>query len=179
MTRTNDNKTGRAEEPSAPPVARSLEETTGHEQSGVAKQIADLDSLSLPQLRKRWSRTFNAGVPRGLSRDLMIRGLAYKLQEQALGGLTQAAKRKLGTFAKQLEGDSRKGFEADSDLKPGAKLIREWQARTYTVTVLDDGFEFGGKRYGSLSMIAREITGVRWSGPRFFGLGKERAHAET
>jgi len=145
----------------------------------VSARIDALETLSLPELRRRWSRLFKASVPSGLSRDLMIRGLAYKLQEQAFGGLAQAAKRKLGTFAKQLEGDSRKSFEADSDLKPGAKLIREWQARTYTVTVLDDGFEFGGKRYGSLSMIAREITGVRWSGPRFFGLGKERAHAET
>jgi hypothetical protein len=141
----------------------------------ISEQIATLETLSLTELRKRWSRLFKASVPSGLSSDLMIRGIAYKIQEQAFGGLSQAAKRKLGTFAKQLEGDSRKGFEAGSDLKPGAKLIREWQARTYQVTVLEDGFEFKGKSYGSLSMIAREITGVRWSGPRFFGLGKERA----
>jgi len=112
-----------------------------------------------------------------LSQDMLIRGIAYKIQEKAYGGLSQSMKRKLNTIAKQIDGDDRSGFDPGPALKPGAKLIREWQAQTYTVTVLDDGFEYDGKRYGSLSMIAREITGVRWSGPRFFGLKKEKVDA--
>ena len=135
-------------------------------------KFAGLENLSLKDIRKRWSRLFNASVPSGLSRDLMVRGIVYKIQEKAHGGLSQATKRKLNTIAKKIDGDDRSELDTGPALKPGAKLIREWQARTYTVPVLDDGFEYNGKRYGSLSMIAREITGVRWSGPRFFGLKK-------
>lgn len=143
----------------------------------IDRQIAELDNLPLLELRKRWTRMFNASVPKGLSQDMLIRGIAYKIQEKAYGGLSQSMKRKLNTIAKQIDGDDRGGLDTGPALKPGAKLIREWQAQTYTVTVLDDGFEYNGKRYGSLSMIAREITGVRWSGPRFFGLKKEKVDA--
>lgn len=146
--------------------------------SDVEAKIAALDNFSLLELRKRWSRLFNSSVPKGLSRDLIVRGIAYKIQEGVFGGLSQAGKRKLRTLAKQLEADDRSGFDPGLTLKPGTKLIREWRARTYTVIVLPDGFQFEGRRYGSLSKIAREITGVRWSGPRFFGLKKEHANAE-
>lgn len=177
MMRADDQQTGDADNLSASPSPCVSVTKIDSQQKGMAEQIAALETLSLTELRKRWSRLFKASVPSGLSSDLMIRGIAYKIQEQAFGGLKQATKRKLSTFAKQLEGNSRKGFVAGPNLKPGAKLIREWRAQTYHVTVLDDGFEFEGKRYGSLSMIAREITGVRWSGPRFFGLGKEGTDA--
>ena len=143
----------------------------------VSAEILALNDLSLLELRKRWQRLFNNPIPKGLSRDLIVRGIAYKIQERAFGGLSQSNKRKLRTLAKQLETDDRSGFDLGPTLKPGAKLIREWQAHTYTVIVLEDGFEFEGRRYGSLSMIAREITGVRWSGPRFFGLKKGAGNA--
>ncbi|MBL6947567.1 MAG: DUF2924 domain-containing protein [Rhodospirillales bacterium] len=148
------------------------------ESPDVEAEIAALDNCSLHNLRKRWSRIFNNSTPKGLSRDLIVRGLAYNIQEKVHGGLSQASRRKLRTLARQLDADDRSGFDPGAMLKPGAKLIREWQARTYTVTILQDGFEFEGRRYGSLSMIAREITGVRWSGPRFFGLKNEHANAE-
>ena len=65
-------------------------------------------------------------------------------------------------------------------LKPGAKLVREWRSKTHTVTVIDEGFEWKGRHWRSLSVIAREITGVHWSGPRFFGLkGKAGQQTET
>lgn len=146
--------------------------------SDVEAKIAALDVFPLAELRKRWSRLFNSSVPKGFSRDLIVRGISYKIQEKVHGGLSQAGKRKLRTLAKQLEADDRSGFDPGLTLKSGAKLIREWRARTYTVIVLPDGFQFEGRRYGSLSKIAREITGVRWSGPRFFGLKKEHANAE-
>ncbi len=145
--------------------------------SDISIEIDKLTDYNLTELRKRWTRMFGVSVPRGLSHDMLIRGIAYKIQEQAHGGLSQATKRKLKTIATQLEDDSGKEFVPGLTLKPGAKLIREWQARAYTVTVLDDGFEYNGKRYGSLSMIAREITGARWSGPRFFGLKKDKVDA--
>ena len=55
-------------------------------------------------------------------------------------------------------------------LKPGARLVREWRGRTHTVTVTEDGFEYAGTSYPSLTKIAKKITGAHWSGPRFFGL---------
>jgi hypothetical protein len=136
----------------------------------LTAEIENLKELPMPQLRKRWNRNFNTSVPKGFSRDLIIRSLTYKIQEGAHGGLNQATKRKLRTFAKQLEADDTAAFDIGPNLKPGTKLVREWQGQRHTVTVLENGFEYSGDRYGSLSMIARKITGTRWSGPRFFGL---------
>ena len=55
-------------------------------------------------------------------------------------------------------------------MKPGTRLVREWNGRTYHVEVVADGFVWNGRTHRSLSAIAREITGAQWSGPRFFGL---------
>jgi hypothetical protein len=145
----------------------------------LTTDIETLKDLPLPQLRKKWTRTFNTSVPKGFSRDLIIRSLTYKFQEGAHGGLNQATKRKLRTFAKQLEADDRAAFDGGPTLKPGTKLVREWQGRRYTVTVLEDGFEYSGDRYGSLSMIARKITRTRWSGPRFFGLKNQKREEQN
>lgn len=136
-------------------------------------EITALQELHIDQLRKQWQRTFNVVVPKGLSRDLMVRGLAYRMQERVHGGLNQAARRKLRTFTKQLQSGDGGVFDPGPVLKPGTRLIREWQGKTIEVLVLDDGFEFDGHRYGSLSMIARHVTGTRWSGPRFFRFKKE------
>jgi hypothetical protein len=145
--------------------------------SAVQAEIAAIGKLSLQEMRKRWQRTFNCPASTGLSRDMMMRGLAHKIQERAYGGLPQSVKRKLQTLAKQLDVDNGRSFNPGPTLKPGAKLIREWNARTYAVTVLEDGFEYDGRSFGSLSKIAREITGAKWSGPRFFGLKKSTADA--
>jgi hypothetical protein len=145
----------------------------------LAAEIETLQELPILQLRKRWNRTFNTSVPKGFSRDLIIRSLTYKIQEGALGGLNQATKRKLRTFAKQLEADDKAAFDTGPTLKPGTKLVREWQGKRHTVIVLEDGFEFSGGRYGSLSMIARKITGTRWSGPRFFGLKNQNKEVQA
>ena len=141
-------------------------------------EIMALQDLPIDPLRKQWQRTFNVAVPKGLSRDLMVRGLTYRMQERVHGGLSQTSRRKLRTFAKQLQAGENGVFDPGPVLKSGTKLIREWRGRVIEVLVLEDEFEFEGLRYGSLSKIAREITGVRWSGPRFFGLKKaERGDA--
>ncbi len=96
-----------------------------------------------------------------------------------LGGLSAAAKRKLRDFAEQLETGDGTAFDPGIVLKPGAKLLREWGGDTYVVIALEDGFEFEGRRYRSLTKIARVITGAHWSGPRFFGLKRApKAFAE-
>jgi hypothetical protein len=107
----------------------------------------------------------------GLSRDLMIRALASKMQERAHGGPGPSIKRRLNTLVGEFEkGGS--SFDPGVVLKTGARLVRQWRGHAHTVLVLDDGFEYEGQRYRSLTMIAARITGAHWSGPRFFGVIK-------
>ena len=94
----------------------------------------------------------------------------YRMQEIAQGGLSKVTQRRLMTLANQLETDGRIAPLPGPRIKSGSRLIREWHGRTHTVTTIDEGFEFQGKTYRSLTQIAFEITGAKWSGPRFFGL---------
>ena len=136
----------------------------------IAKEIAELADLTTSRLRERWRRLCRVEPPAGISRDLLIRASAYQIQESEHGGLSRAVKRRLRAFVQKMGSEASLSFGLASSLKPGAKLIRGWRGRTYSVIVLEDGFDFEGRRYPSLSKIAREITGARWSGPRFFGL---------
>src|SRR4029077_15026624 len=110
-----------------------------------------------------------AELPR-ISRDLLVLALGDRLQEIEHGGLGKATRRKLQTMAKALRTTGRVGPAPGLSLKPGARLVREWRGRTHTVTVTEDGFEYAGTSYLSLTTIAKKITGAHWSGPRFFGL---------
>ena len=94
----------------------------------------------------------------------------YRLQEKAYGGLSAATRKRLRALAAEIEADPDADFLEVPRIKPGARLIREWQGETHKVTVTEDGFVYAGQRYKSLSEIARLITGTRWSGPLFFGL---------
>jgi hypothetical protein len=113
----------------------------------------------------------HTGPPQGLSRDLIIRGLADKLQQRAQGGPTRALQRRLRILAGEFERGAR-SFDLGGVLKTGATLVRQWRGHTHTVLVGEEGFEYDGRRYRSLTVIAERITGAHWSGPRFFGLGK-------
>ena len=141
-------------------------------------RLASLPNLSLGDLRLEWRRLFRAEPPR-LSRDILMRGLAYRLQEVAYGGLSRITQRRLATLMHELETDGRIAAPPGPRIKPGARLIREWHGRTHTVCVTETGFEFDGKLYRSLTTIARDITGAHWSGPRFFGLAKKRGLTKT
>ncbi len=136
----------------------------------VAASLAVLQSLSNDDLRRRWTEVSRRSPPKHTSRDMLLRGLAYRLQEKALGGLKPATKRRLSKLAGQLEAGADPQAPAPRRVKPGARLLREWRGEMHHVTVVDKGFEYRGRPYRSLSVIAREITGTRWSGPRFFGL---------
>jgi hypothetical protein len=98
------------------------------------------------------------------------RSIAQKLQEDAYGKLSSAAQRELNRFIATLQKSPRGRIELPRRIKPGAVLVRDWKARTYRVTVLEKGFAYEERTYPSLSEIAREITGTRWNGPKFFGL---------
>ena len=127
------------------------------------------DNVSLKELRREWRRLYHSELPR-ISRDLLIRAIGYRLQELEHGGLGKTTRRKLRTLAKMFRTTGRIGPAPILSLKPGARLVREWHGRTHTVTVTEDGFEYDGTSYPSLTKIASKITGAGWSGPRFFGL---------
>ena len=137
----------------------------------IEDEIAGLIDQSTHELRLAWRKLHRTGPPLGLSRDLMIRALANKLQEHTHGGPSLALRRRLQTLAGELEKGAR-SFDPGIILKTGANLVRQWRGRTHTVLVREDGFEYEGRRYRSLTVIAERITGAHWSGPRFFGLGK-------
>jgi hypothetical protein len=140
--------------------------------SALDSELAALPTLSAHQLRLKW-QDLRCGEPTARSsRDLMIREIAYKMQEQVHGGLAPAIKRRLRTLAVEFEANGTNSLVSPPLLKPGTRLLREWGGKTHTVIVLDDGFEYDGERHHSLTQIARRITGAHWSGPRFFGLGK-------
>ena len=137
----------------------------------IERKLDRIRALGLEELR------LHSDAPR-ISRDLLVLGLGYRLQELEQGGLGKATRRKLQTIAKALRTTGRFGAMPSLSLKPGARLVREWRGRTHTVTVTEDGFEYAGTSYPSLTKIANKITGGHWSGPRFFGLpaaGTKRA----
>jgi hypothetical protein len=135
----------------------------------IERELDRIRSLDLAELRREWHRLYRSEPPK-VSRDLLVLALGYKLQEIEHGGLSKSTRRKLQTMAKALRATGRVGSAPSLTLKPGARLVRGWHGRTHTVTVTEDGFEYAGTNYPSLTKIAKKITGAHWSGPRFFGL---------
>jgi Protein of unknown function (DUF2924) len=148
----------------------------GADTPAIERELDRIRSLKLEDLRSEWHRLYHSDPPK-ISRDLLVLALGYKLQELEHGGLGKSTRRRLQTIAKALRTTGRVGPMPSLSLKPGARLVREWRGRTHTVTVTNDGFEYAGSSYPSLTRIAKKITGAHWSGPRFFGLpavGAER-----
>jgi len=131
--------------------------------AAIEAEIAHLRSLARDALRRHWRVTFGRPPPADLSKDLLGRMIAYRLQERAFGGLDRESLR-------FLHGLARHGGPPRRRLKPGTVLVRDYQGQRHTVTVVSDGFDWQGATYPSLSAIARAITGTAWSGPRFFAL---------
>jgi hypothetical protein len=143
--------------------------TTGSA-SSLASELAALATLSYAALHQLWRRHYRALPPKKISRDILELGIAWKIQEDRLGGLSGRDKRQIVELAKTMEQKADLAKPRTVAPKPGARLFRTWAGITHEVVATDDGFAWSGKRWGSLSVIAREITGTRWSGPRFFGL---------
>lgn len=118
----------------------------------------------------RWRALYRDTPPKGVSRSLLVRAVAYQLQVKRFGGLKRATARHLQKIANGTAGADSVNVKVTAELQPGARLVREWNGSTHIVDVVDGGFTWNGEFYGSLSVIARRITGARWSGPRFFGL---------
>jgi hypothetical protein len=144
--------------------------------SPVLKQIAGLPKLSQDELKGLWKEYFGVEPP-AYRRGFLVRGLAHRIQELTYGGRAPAYQARLEAMISGTEkpnGGGRSGRRArqEVNLLEGTKLLREWRNVTHEVTVIDGGYEHQGKRYRSLSAVARAITGTQWSGPLFFGLRK-------
>jgi len=137
--------------------------------------FARLPPLDLGELREHWRALYKTEPSPRLSCELLLRAVAYRMQEVALGGLRPERQRQLRQFAEQLKESGAMRIRARPELQPGTRLLREWQGRTYEVLVRDDGFSWQGAHYRSLSAVARTITGTAWSGPLFFGLKESRS----
>ncbi|WP_421851860.1 DUF2924 domain-containing protein [Novosphingobium sp.] len=139
--------------------------------SKIDIDLAELATLSPAQLRDRWAEVCGRTVP-AVPHSMLRRGIAHALQERSLGGLSTVTRRTLEAVAKN-------GVVTADDLpirlKPGTRLMRQWNGRMHSVLVTEEGFQFDGRTWASLSAIAERITGAHWSGPRFFGLRRPPA----
>ena len=133
----------------------------------LASDLAGLPGLDRPALVEQWQILYGAAPPTGISRQLLIRAIAYRMQENVYGGLKPSTRRFLEKAAEDASA-GRQVLAPPSVIKPGTRLLREWHGVTYEVIVLKDGVQCNGKQYRSLSEVARSITGAKWSGPLFF-----------
>ena len=138
----------------------------------LGSDLSALNGASRAELVAAWRRLFGSPPPKQLGRGLLELGVAWKLQERALGGLSASAKRQLTELGRTMGERTELPPTRKVSLKPGVRLIREWDGKTHEVTVLETGFGWAGTAWTSLSAIARAMTGTRWSGPRFFGLAR-------
>ena len=130
---------------------------------GITDQIAQLRSLSRQELLDLWQKLYR--------RELMVPFLAYRIQENAYGVLKPATRFKLRRIARELEKSAASPeLRIQRKIKPGTCLLRHWRGEGHEVLVTDSGYDYRGASFSSLSPIARQITGTRWSGPAFFGL---------
>jgi len=147
----------------------------------IIRQLAELEKMPFSGLKERWRELFG-GEPPGYNRRFLVKRLSYRIQELAYEGLKDETRAKLDAALDAAGYDElgRPGPEGPCQLPndgivPGTLLVREYDGKRHTVTVLEQGFEYRGKPYRSLSAVAREVSGSRWNGPAFFGLrGKGR-----
>jgi hypothetical protein len=150
-----------------------------HDRETLASGIAALTEATVADLRSRWREVYGTEPPPRISRDLLTRAVAYRVQEKALGGLRPSTRRLLAKVA--ADASARRPIQVAHapTLTPGTVLLRDWRGTQHQVIVREHGVEFQGKRYRSLSQVAHRITGNKWSGPLFFGLkAKPQEHAD-
>jgi hypothetical protein len=147
------------------------------DRDALAEEIAGLSKAGIKYLRERWKALYEKEPSAQIGRSFLIRAIAYRLQEQAFGGLKPSTRRLLARVAKETAAGTTPKSPPVRKAETGTILVREWQGNAHRVTLLGDGVSFNGKRYRSLSEVAREITGTRWSGPLFFGLKRSQGES--
>ena len=142
----------------------------------VLAQLAALKTAPIGALKQKWRDLFETEPP-PYNRRFLEHRLAYRIQELAYGGLKPETIKRLKAIAEDLDGGdpTRRRRPAKDRPIAGTRLIREYQGIEHCVTVRDDGYEYQGRPYKSLSAIARGITGTRWNGLLFFGLKNRQA----
>jgi hypothetical protein len=133
-------------------------------------EMESLKTLSRDQLKTRWKDLYGIEVPLRFSRDLLMRSVAYRMQERVLGGLKPGVRRLLEKVTENASKWIPGKVSIPTKVLPGTILIRDWGGVRHEVTVLEDGVMFRGKHHRSLSSVAHLITGSHWSGPMFLGL---------
>ncbi|MCA3305744.1 MAG: DUF2924 domain-containing protein [Roseomonas sp.] len=153
------------------PEAEPVRVNAGPGDASVVAQLAALRKMSVVELKQRWEALFGTPAPNNSRSYLEVR-LGNRIQELMLGGLSRDTRRVLDLLVKELEGkNTRKAIMTDPRKPiPGTRLLREWDGAEHSVTVLRDGFDWQGRKFKSLSAVARAITGTQWNGYRFFGL---------
>jgi Protein of unknown function (DUF2924) len=136
----------------------------------VEAELDRLPTMPIAELRKRYVELFRTEPPKAFGPDLLRRSIAHRIQEKAYGGFSVTSRRLLDQLVKDAIAKPNGRLELPRRIKPGSELVRTWKGKSYRVTVMADGFAFDGESFKSLSEIASEITGIRWNGPRFFGL---------
>lgn len=144
-------------------ITRFLTKTDKLMSKSIIRQIIDLQNKSSVEMRSLYRSLFSEPLPYNASHLNLRTKIAYRIQELAIGGLNENDKAR-------LEGKKEKSETKRSDLLPGTKIQRNWNGVVYEVEVLNDGFEFGGQKFKTLSPIAQKITGTKWNGPKFFNL---------
>jgi hypothetical protein len=129
--------------------------------------------LTKSELQVRWWELFKAEPPAAMRKELMLRMVAYRLQEQEFGELSEPTRRRLRELAAAIEANPNAVVSSRPSTKPGTRLVRQWKQHVHVVEIKEKGYQYKGVRYKSLSEIARLITGTRWSGPLFFGLNAQ------
>ncbi len=147
--------------------------------AGILKQVTALPGMTVADLKKMWKSLYEQDPPAN-GKPYLVRKLAYRIQELAFGGLAETTEKRMNALAnggkdsKSKKSEVAEGKRAKSNNPlAGTQLTREWNGTKHVVVVLEKGFEYQGRKFKSLSAIAREITGTQWSGPLFFGLRKE------
>ena len=137
----------------------------------VLARLAALKAMTVGELKTEWQGLMGSVAPNN-SRSFLEQRLAYRIQELTFGGLAKPVTRLLDALADEVDGKKVRKSVISDPRNPviGTRLVREWNGVEQVITVLKDGFDWQGRRYKSLSAIARTITGTRWNGYRFFGL---------
>lgn len=150
-------------------AARSAQHKT------LEAEIRRLPDLSLAELRDRWKAIFGNPAPLSLRRKFLARAVAYQMQVQAYGGLSNATKRRLREIAEAVRRGNPDAAGIARHIRPGTQMIRQWRDETHIVAAIAGGFEWNGQTYKSLSAVAKEITGTNWNGYAFFGVKRAPA----
>ncbi len=145
---------------------------TDNRQADIAQVIADLETAPREDLALQWQSLYRSAPPKGVGRRFLIGAVAHAVQMNQAGHSRSRRHRRLDRIANARTPAKNGAGLASQQLGPGARLVREWNGSTHTVDVVEDGYRWNGASYRSLSAIARAITGARWSGPRFFGIGQ-------